>query len=430
MSLNDQSSITGNLRSPQKAVYFDPNITTNDRFDLEIRVWKGDVSTDKPSNPVFSLFNYPVADDSTPFPGKSWYWEFSEFIKGECEYPTNLSDEFNLQNNRNVWFEVKATDQNTNTNQSDVFFGTLGWESDLIRTTNLNSFTIGVNISNPPGSLANPILVPKPWMAELPSVIYYDNNAPAVIPYYLYINPTVSDYQNVEIIFKARNSSSTFTQTITQSDQSSDQIKYLTLTRAELGGFSDSEIDGGIDIVMKSRYFTEKVPQIGGGTTTEEYFYEHDPITVYPYCGKTEINNLYFVNRYGAVQNFPIRGRINMSLNRESESYMGNIANGVGQYDNNEHVTKDYNVFGNEQVEVNTGNVAPDEMDSLLDLFMSERVWIEVKNYYGFKDIQEFRIIPLKLDSTNFNYYNDRYVRQKNYNFTFNVAKQLIQNIK
>ena len=136
------------------------------------------------------------------------------------------------------------------------------------------------------------------------------------------------------------------TDTITETSESDDNIRYLSYT--------------GADIV---EYDWQ-------GATLQI------PITYVEECKHTPYK-LTFVNRFGALQDLWFFKRTNLALETSKNDYKGNILNS-GTYSTSEHQNKILNKQGKEKLILNSGFVPEEYNEVFRQLMLSEKVWIEV----------------------------------------------------
>jgi len=236
------------------------------------------------------------------------------------------------------------------------------------------------------------------FAAELPETSYWDGETGIRFPYTIYNTGN----NNIEV--ESLPSGTLANIVLPASNDSADQIDFWALNDSSLLGlgFSQSEIDNELFAV-----------KMESSTTNSSIKYAKK------ICRKSPFTQVTFINRYGGSQTFNFRGRADLAMKTKEDSYQGQIANVIGQYNSQEHVTKVFNKMGRETFTLNTGNIQADEKEALLDLMLSERVWVRYNsiNY------------PVVLKSTDWKYRNPDLDKLNKYTWTFEVAAEFIQSI-
>ena len=372
---------TGLVRSPQKIVFRDNNLSSTlfgARAVLRLRIWQG-LAAAIPSSDTFVLYNFTAprtitATDTFPY----WYFEVKDFIREYCTYPDGPGDSDGCWM---IWSVDDIKGSGTINFGALEYFG-LGWFSDFTDVQDLRVINS----------------LDARYAGELPETSYFDSGSGIRFPFSIYN----TNNNNIEI--EALSTGTLANVPISASTNSLDQIGHYSFNESALLGlgFSQSEIDDSLFAV-----------KIESSTPASSIKYARK------WCNKSSLTQVTFVNRYGAAQNFNMRGRVDLEINTEEQSYKGEIADVIGSYSDQEHETKVFNKVGRERFTINTGFIQADEKESLIDLCLSERVWVRYNsiNY------------PVKLTTTTFKYRNPDLDKLNNYTFTFEVAREFIQDI-
>lgn len=372
---------TGLVRSPQKIIFRENTFNSTlfgERATLRLRIWQG-LLANVPTSDTYVLYNFtaPTTTISTStFP--YWYFEIKDFIREHCTYPTGPNDA------KGCWMQwsVDGIKGSGTINFGSTEYFNLGYYSDFSDIEDL--------------LLTNSM--DARYAGELPETSYFDSGTGVRFPYVLY------NTGNNSIEIESLTSGTLAYITLAASTNSADQINHYSVNESALLGlgFSQSEIDNETFAV-----------KIESSTLASSIKY------VKKICRKGPLIQVTFVNRYGAAQNFNMRGRLDQEMTTTEEDYKGQISNAIGDYDTQEHETKVFNKEGRESFTINTGYVQADEIESLKDLVLSERVWVKYNsiNY------------PVVLKTTNFKYRSPDFDKLKNYTFQFEVAREFIQNI-
>ena len=407
---------TGLVRSPQKFVIYDDSGTLYDATcTLELKCWQGHKTTDKPSTPTFTLYNPSVTADIGGTDYTCWYFEVSEYIRQYCNYAKSFGEGFGAHG---CWveaslFSVPQAEGEPLTLSLDEEFHTIGWYSQVNNSR--------VRIITNPTSLAGANLQGRA-AATYPEITYFNERDYNPIPYCIY------DTGNDEIEFHSMTSGNTYTASLSASNESEDQISYYDATWSQLGvlGFTVSE--------RENELIRVRVQNTSASPEYRETFYlkyydcyrnQDYSIPADSGAGNRYVNHtLYFVNRYGGMQSFLIRGRIQYSLEQEGEDYLAQIANNIGRASSfqQEHQTKRYNVTGRNKINITLGRLTADENEVLIDILMSERIWLQHA---------AFGLLPINLTTNNQEYYNVFFEKgDKVVTLEFEAAQPLILNYR
>jgi hypothetical protein len=154
---------------------------------------------------------------------------------------------------------------------------------------------------------------------------------------------------------------------------------------------------------------------------------------VYGPCTKYGVTRVYFVNRLGCIQEMHFAGRFNVDVIVKDEMYKRNILVD-GNYDVNRHQNTTINKNGIIRMELNTGWRNESENDSIIEMMMSEQVWIQVdssKLGVGWIPKQSsLWTVPVTVKSNSSeikNKVNDKLI---NYSFEFEAAHDWINTVR
>lgn len=128
--------------------------------------------------------------------------------------------------------------------------------------------------------------------------------------------------------------------------------------------------------------------------------------------------NVVFENRYGAFENVTMFKKRKESLIVQRKQFKNNYIEG-GTYDISKHQIKDYNVYGNEKITLNSGYLTEDENELFKELMLSENVYFYENSSF----------VPVNVTSTNFDYKTRTNDKVINYTMEFNYAFNTINNI-
>jgi len=153
----------------------------------------------------------------------------------------------------------------------------------------------------------------------------------------------------------------------------------------------------------------------------------------YTQCTKYGATRVYFVNRLGCIQEMHFSGRFNVEVNVENDKYKRNILVD-GNYDVHRHQSSVLNKNGTIKLTMNTGWRFEAENDTIIELMMSEQVWVQVdadKLGRGWAPkSSNLWTIPVNLKSSSSaikSKMNDKLI---NYTFDFEAAHDWINTVR
>jgi len=153
----------------------------------------------------------------------------------------------------------------------------------------------------------------------------------------------------------------------------------------------------------------------------------------YQQCNKYGLTKAFFVNRFGALQQVHFTGRYNISLSSESNDYTRNILED-GNYDVNRHQRSTINKNGKFSIEINTGWIPEEENDTMIEMLMSEQVWIQLESSrlgVGWIPKQDNSYtIPVHMTSKSMDVKNKVNEKLINYSFKFQAANDWINSVR
>jgi hypothetical protein len=141
-------------------------------------------------------------------------------------------------------------------------------------------------------------------------------------------------------------------------------------------------------------------------------------------CSKYEPIRVTFVNKFGALQDMYFTRRSNESVNRKTEDYKASVMDFANfSYDTSSHQMRTLNLIGNESITLNTDYIDESCNEHIKQLMLSEQIWMT-------RLTDEEKIVPLKLKSNSLQLkksVNDKLIQ---YTMEFDVAADIINNIR
>jgi hypothetical protein len=233
-------------------------------------------------------------------------------------------------------------------------------------------------------------------------------------------NPTVTFLKDNEIVA---------TQTFTASNQSSEQIKYVSIygNSTNWDTFKERVLeDGGKSYEPNEclqAYFNDySIGAVDKIIISSSSGIETINVTILEEC-KYEPKKVTFVNKFGALQDMYFFKKSVEKMNIKKESYKSNILN-VSTYNSSNHVYRDFNVVGKESVTLSSGFLSEEYNEVFKQMMLSEKVWVT-----NITDEGE-QVLPINVKTSNITYktsLNDKLVE---YTFDFDNSFNVINDIR
>jgi len=154
----------------------------------------------------------------------------------------------------------------------------------------------------------------------------------------------------------------------------------------------------------------------------------------YAPCNKWGNTDIHYVNRLGATQTLAFFGKSEVMMNSKADSYKRNLLGANGTYNVTRHQEKTYNKNGTIKIQVNSGWRREEENDAIVELMLSEQVWILVKtatlgNGWVPKESDTW-VVPVNVKSEETLIQNKKNDKLINYTFTFDAAHDWINTVR
>lgn len=369
-----------NARSPYYIHDYVSDLTS-DRIDIYI--YTGTQTTDRPSDATYSLTSNAIDDKVT--------FEISELIK---DYFINDFDGDYASNNYWIDYEVfRSVSGGAFTSQGIV---------QLTGFYGYGYFEDGANPQNADAVLQTNRSILK--LADTPVVIPVDASKTSQVTYlkdgeivytFAVTGGSYSDKQ-IKYVTNGVNGADTFENRVVQDGGTFESNVCLTAFEDEFELLAVDEIrvsdeDGNLTIITVQNI--------------EECKYQPYKVT--------------FVNKFGALQDIWFFKRSNEILTTTKEEFKRNIAID-GSYNISKHQNKILTKNGSEKLTLNTG-FYPEEYNKVFkEMQLSEDCWIEIEN----------KTLPINVSSSSLNYkthLNDKLI---NYTIEIDFAFDTINNIR
>ena len=356
---------------------------------MQIYIWTGD-KTSVPSTAIYTLRK--SADTSSGLPRVTF--ETAELIRDYLD--VTFDGDYSGQG---VWVKHTLTVYNS----SNAVLGTNS-------TTDI-AFD-GYNYFEE-SSTSYPIMITNRKLFVL------DDNA-FRIPIYTESSPTVTFLKDNEIVA---------TQTFTASNQSSEQIKYVSIygNSTNWDSFKERVLESGGTSFETNKclqaYFNQySVGAIDKIVVSDSNGIQTINVEALQEC-KYEPKKVTFVNKFGSLQDMYFFKKLVKKMNVKKESYKSNILNQF-TYSSNNHVYRDFNVVGKESITLSSGFLSEEYNEVFKQMMLSEKVWVT-----NIIDSGE-QVLPINVKTSNITYktsLNDKLVE---YTFDFDNSFNVINDIR
>ena len=377
-----------NTRSPYFESYTIGNAVS---VNLSIKIWTGDKTNDIPETFQYELNKKAINT------GDTVTFEISELIRDYIE--TNFNGDYGSEP---VW----------------VYLFAQGVEADGDLTSPGISTQIAYDgysyFENPDFDIDNEsILITNRQIYALADNFFR-------VPINTNTNPTITFFKNNEVIF---------TETFSQNNVSSTQIKYVSAGGSSVnydtykervleddGTFEDSKC---LQSFFNSFEIGE-ADKIQVSDNNGVYFIDVKTIEECKY----EPKKITFINKFGVLQDVYFFKKSVEKMGVKKESYKANILTSGNTYSISNHVNRDFNVVGKESISLSSGFLSEEYNEVFKQMLLSEKVWIT-----NIIDTGE-QVLPLNIKTSNITYktsLNDRLIE---YTIEFDNSFDTINNIR
>ena len=241
------------------------------------------------------------------------------------------------------------------------------------------------------------------------------------VPIYTATSPTVTFLKDNEIVG---------TTSFTPSNQSSEQIKYVSIYGDDTNWDSFKERvleDGGTSYESNKcleAYFNDySIGAVDKIVVSDSDGIQTINVEILEEC-KYEPKKVTFVNKYGALQDMYFFKKSVERINVERETYKSNILDSNMVYNSSHHVYRDFNVMGRESVTLSSGFLSEEYNEVFKQMMLSEKVWVTNITEDG------EQVLPINVKTSDITYktsLNDKLVE---YTIEFDKSFDTINNIR
>jgi len=238
------------------------------------------------------------------------------------------------------------------------------------------------------------------------------------VPIYTATSPTVTFLKDNEIVG---------TTSFTPSNQSSEQIKYVSIYGSDTNWDSFKERvleNGGTDYESNKcleAYFNDySIGAVDKIIISDNISTEIINVETLQEC-KYEPKKVTFVNKFGVLQDIYFFKKSVEKMTVKKESYKANTLTSNNTYNTYNHTKRDFNIVANESVSLSSGFVNESYNEVFKQMMLSEKVWITNENN---------QVYPINIKTSNITYktsVNDRLVE---YTIEFDNSYNVLNDIR
>ena len=133
-----------------------------------------------------------------------------------------------------------------------------------------------------------------------------------------------------------------------------------------------------------------------------------------------------FINKYGAIQTefFTLKAVQNIKSNKET--FNSNIISSTGTYSINAHTKQNFDITATQSVTLNSFYVPEYYNNVYTEMLLSEKVWV----VFRVPSTGNFTTVPVNITTSNFTYKNSLNDRLIQFQFSFDMSFDYINNVR
>ena len=351
-----------NVRSP-----FYTKFTSSEQFvDLELRIWEGDVSTDKPT-----AFDYSMQKETSS--GAATF-EIAELIRDYLSHTNSLDSGA-------AWVEVKMSDTGDNADEYVIYLASEGYRNNT------------EGLQHDSESFENDFVAP-PESAPNTSRVFVTENKSTVIP--IYVQPQNALDWSYETFNLAGAGSGLVPLTVTT--ESSEQFKHIVVTHnmsRVVISFDGDNREIFVDVLDCNKWNT-------GGSVILQY-----------------------VNKAGAMARMPFSLKYVEKIKTSSDKFKRNLTNYSSLTTGNDlHVSRKRILTSKQSFVINSDWMPEYYVEQMEEILLSEYVWALLPSVDG-SDYQAVNITTSEIGKKN--HLNDKLIQ---YSFSIEIAADYINTLR
>jgi hypothetical protein len=133
-----------------------------------------------------------------------------------------------------------------------------------------------------------------------------------------------------------------------------------------------------------------------------------------------------FINKYGAIQSEFFTLKAVRDIKAKRQTYNSNIISSTGTYSINEHTKQNFNITATQSITLNSFYLPEFYSDVFSEMLLSEKVWVRFRE----KTTNDFITIPINIKTNNLIYKNSLNDRLIQFEFSFDMSFDYINNIR
>ena len=133
-----------------------------------------------------------------------------------------------------------------------------------------------------------------------------------------------------------------------------------------------------------------------------------------------------FINKYGAIQSEFFTLKAVRDIKAKRQTYNSNTISSTGTYSINEHTKQNFNITATQSITLNSFYLPEFYSDVFSEMLLSEKVWVRFRE----KTTNDFITIPINIKTSNLTYKNSLNDRLIQFEFSFDMSFDYINNIR
>ena len=133
-----------------------------------------------------------------------------------------------------------------------------------------------------------------------------------------------------------------------------------------------------------------------------------------------------FINKYGAIQSEFFTLKAVRDIKAKRQTYNSNTISSTGTYSINEHTKQNFNITATQSITLNSFYLPEFYSDVFSEMLLSEKVWVRFRE----KTTNDFITIPINIKTNNLIYKNSLNDRLIQFEFSFDMSFDYINNIR
>lgn len=133
---------------------------------------------------------------------------------------------------------------------------------------------------------------------------------------------------------------------------------------------------------------------------------------------------VYFINKYGAIQNEFFTLKMVQQIQSKRDQYNTSTIDSTGDYDTWKHTKRDFDISGQQSITLNSFYVPEYYNKVFTEMLLSEKIWVRMRAPYT----GDFMNFPVNIKDSGFTYKNQLNDKLIQFTFNFDMSFDYINN--